>query len=133
MSVLYWVSQLVRLKKNPRKLRRFILQFIAKSENVTSLEDEGMSVLLTISDQIHEIKGRKVNPDTVQLPETEQQHYPVAKTGTVSIEVNGEKYFIFSLNAADTVPAPNTNPFHPLYRRDFKIIGQMEKQIKQIN
>lgn len=42
-------------KDSPRKLRRLILQHL-EGDDVTSLEDEGMSLLLEINDKIDELK-----------------------------------------------------------------------------
>ena len=59
-------------KDLPRKLRRLILEYL-ESEDVTSQEDEGMTILLTINDTIDEIKGKRDGCDEPQAKQIEQR------------------------------------------------------------
>lgn len=103
-------------KDLPRKLRRLILQHL-EGDDVTKLEDEGMSLLLKVNDQLGEIKDKRAGKDDLQPTQPAHPRPLVGEYGTAP-------------NNPDTtvpVPVPARNPafVHPLYRRDLKIVGQI--------
>lgn len=110
----------------PRKLRRLILQCL-EGKDVTSLEDEGMSLLLSLSDQIDELKKKNEGKTDTQPKQAASEHHPVDESGIAPSNPNEDRDSIPAQNHTETTTAPYTNPafVHPLYRRDLKIVGQI--------
>lgn len=104
----------------PRRLRRIILQYL-EGDEVTSLEDEGISVLLKLNNNIDELK-HKNGDDASESGEMFLQHHPVGKGGTASSKIDNAEEKKSASSVTETAPAPkeNLSVVHPLYRRDLK-------------
>lgn len=111
-------------KDLPRKLRRFILQYI-EGEGIISREDEGMSVLLELNDKIDELKEKFEDSDELLPQNAVQEHHPVDKNGTASNDTEGQRESGSILNATAAVASQNVSFVHPLYSRELKITGQI--------
>ncbi len=109
----------------PCKLRRRILQFL-EGEDVTSQEDEGLSVLLQLNDNIDELK-KKNDDDELPLQQIGQERHPVDEIGMTHSNLNEQRENVSATNAMGAASVANQSAtfVHPLYRRDFKIIGQI--------
>ncbi len=109
----------------PRKLRRRILQFL-EGEDVTSQEDEGMSVLLQLKDNIDELK-KKNDDDELPLQQIGQERHPVDEIGMTHSNLNERRENVSAANTMGAASVANQSAtfVHPLYRRYFKIIGQI--------
>lgn len=109
----------------PRKLRRRILQYV-EGEEVTSREDEGLSVLLQLNDKIDELK-EKNDDGEAPLQKMGQQCHIVDDVGMTSSHLNEQRENVSAANAIEAASFANQSVacVHPLYRRDLKIIGQI--------
>lgn len=110
-------------KDLPRKLRRHILQYL-EGEDVISQEDEGMSLLLRVNDKIEEIKGKIDDDGVAQLQQIAQVRHPVVENDIAPSNPNEQGENVSVPNATGAA-SQNVSFVHPLYRREFKIIGQI--------
>lgn len=107
-------------KDSPRKLRRLILQHL-EGEDVTALEDEGISLLLKVNDRIDELKTlSKSCPTSPPRPlaatdGTTPNTEAVARTRTSATMSTRE------INVSEK----NQTVVHPMYRKELKINGQI--------
>lgn len=105
-------------KHLPRKMRRIILQYL-EGEDVISLEDEGMSLLLKVGDRIEELK--------TATPSGSAKQEPPLLDGAGTAHTNGSGSSAPGTAANVNAPVYNASPafVHQLYRKDFKIVGQI--------
>ncbi len=107
----------------PRKLRRLILQHV-EGKDLTSQEDEGMSVLLGLNDLINELKVKLEDCNELSPENAVPEHHPVDKHETASETTVGQNEG-GPLNATAAAASQNVSFAHPLYRRELKITGQI--------
>lgn len=74
-------------RASPRKLRSLLIQHL-EGEDVTSLEDAGMSLLLGISDKIDKLKEKNKSNDETQSKQMTPQGRLLRKGDTVSNNVD---------------------------------------------
>jgi len=110
-------------KDLPRKLRRQILQYL-EGEDVISQENEGMSILLQGNGKIDEIKGKVDNNGVAQLQQTARECHPVVENDIAQSNTNEQEKNLSVPNATGAV-SQNVSFVHPMYRREFKITGQI--------
>lgn len=112
-------------KDSARILRRRILQHL-EGEDVTSLEDEGMSVLLDLNDKIDAAKKEngKSNESVPQQVVQEPHRVDEVVIAADAVE-QGESVSAVNAIEARPVATQRASLVHPLYRRDLKIIGQI--------
>lgn len=110
----------------PRKLRRRILQYV-EGEEVTSQEDEGLSVLLQLNDKIDELKENNYDDDEAPLQQIEQQRHPVDAISMTPSDSKGKKTDVAAANTMEGASAVNQSVafVHSMYRRELKINGQI--------
>lgn len=131
-------------KDSARVLRRRILQYL-EGDDVTSLEDAGMSVLLDLNDKIDDVKRQitkhnepvpQVTATAVRVQQVEQatavqqtvqelhlvDEVDIAASNAVA---QGESVFDKSATKTSPIATQHSSLVHPLYRRDLKIIGQI--------
>lgn len=108
-------------KELPRKLRRFILQYL-EGDDVVSREDEGMSVLLDLNDKIGDLTGINSHANEQVAVQRETQ---AAGDANVRTAKNNNTHSSAVVPKATEIPAQSVSFAHPMYRRDLKIIGQI--------
>ncbi|KAK7902008.1 hypothetical protein WMY93_018777 [Mugilogobius chulae] len=120
------------VKSSCRLMRRQILSFL-ESHDVTSLEDGGMSTLLSTSDFIDHLQNKQTPVDDVgAAPEREDadqpqqvvvQHPLLTQSGTVPL--SPQRPNSIASSDRNTSQMREQSSVHPMYRKDFRIVGQI--------
>lgn len=123
------------IKSSCRLLRRLILGNL-ESEDVTGLEDTGLSVLLATNDFIDSLKKKKktydASRDNVSTPEGETNEQPEAvvqrplsmEDGTTpQPALSPQRPSSLTGSERDSTQTRGQVNLHPMYRKDFRIIG----------
>lgn len=108
------------------ELRRHLLQCLVR-ENVTSREDQGMSLLLELNDKIDEVKWKNTNSNQSIPQQMAQEHHHMDENVITSSNPGWQNENASVLNGTETSSnaTQNLSFVHPLYRRELKIIGQI--------
>lgn len=98
-----------------------------ESQDVTSLEDGGMSVLLTTNDFIESLQNKQttVGDDVGAAPEQDDavQQQQVAQSGTTPLSPHSPNSI--ANPDRETSQTRDQPSVQPIYRKDFRIIGQI--------
>lgn len=116
-------------------MRRLILSHL-ESEEVTSLEDLGMSLLLATVDYINNLieetdyaVGANVSPheeETRGQPKTALEHSLSTGNGTThQPTLSPQRPSILTGSERDSTQIKSQVSLHPMYRKDFRIIDQI--------
>lgn len=109
-----------------RLIRRQMLSYL-ESQDVTSLEDGGMSVLLTTNDFIESLQNKQttVGDDVGAAPEQDDavQQQQVAQSGTTPLSPHSPNSI--ANPDRETSQTRDQPSVQPIYRKDFRIIGQI--------
>lgn len=124
---------------SPRILRRRILQYL-EGEDVVSLEDEGLALLLQLNEKIDCLRADGPGEKRDESGDKEAGS-DNAEVATVAVKQKGEvdenqntlnKLSIDEAERNDVIQLENSTAVtrnranvHPLYRRELKIIGQI--------
>lgn len=122
-------------KSSCRLLSRLILSHL-ESEEVTGLEDAGMSVLLATYDFIDNLKrepdeaggdrASASNGETSAQPEIVMEHPMLAENDTTrQPALSPQRPGSLTSSERESAPTRSQVNLHPMYRKDFRIIGQI--------
>jgi len=120
------------VKSSCRLLRRLILLHL-ESEEVTGLEDSGLSVLLAANDFIDTLRKENDDPDesvcqeeTSVQPKTGVKDSLLVKDGIMPpLDSSPQRPSSLLGSERESAQARSQMNLHPMYRKDFRIIGQI--------
>lgn len=90
-------------KDSPRMLRRCILQYL-EGEDITSREDEGMSVLLELNDKIDEVKQKNIESNESFPQQVVQERHLVDENVIDGSNLDEQRESVPVLNATKASP-----------------------------
>lgn len=120
------------VKSSCRLIRRKMLSHL-ESEDVTSLEDSGLSILLAANDFIDSLNKQTNAGDSASAaPEQDAAAQQVVleqpllvQSGTTPQVLSPQRPNRLTGSERESLQAKDQSNLHPIYRKDFRIIGQI--------